>query len=112
MHELSLCRSIAGIVDRAAAGRPVASITLDVGELRQVVPQTLQYCWGLVTQTTALDGSTLVINRIQGVVECEGCGEHTRMVEAITLVCSGCGGTEVRVVEGEEFLVRSLELKE
>lgn len=112
MHELSLCRSIAGIVDRAAAGRQVAQITLDVGELRQVVPQTLQYCWGLVTQTTPLDGSELVVNRIQGVVECERCGVHTRMVGAITLVCSGCGGTVVRVIEGEEFLVRSLDLRE
>ena len=51
MHELALCGSIADIVDRRAAGRPVETVRLRIGELRQVVPDTLDYCWTMVTDT-------------------------------------------------------------
>ena len=54
MHELSLCQSIYGITDRAREGRPVVTVRLRVGALRQVVPETLKYCWGVVTDTTPL----------------------------------------------------------
>jgi len=112
VHELSLCRSIASIVERAADGRAIATIHLDVGELRQVVPATLEYCWGVVSETSPLEGSRLAITRIPGVVECTACGVHTRISGVFSLVCDGCGGTAVTVLTGEEFLVRSLDLKE
>ena len=57
MHELSLCQSILGIVDRARAGRTVEAVELKIGQMRQVVPETLVFCWGLVTESTGLDGS-------------------------------------------------------
>ena len=49
MHELSLCNAIQGVVERARGDRAVTHVHLQVGQLRQVVPQTLEYCWTLVT---------------------------------------------------------------
>ena len=62
MHELSLCGAIYDIADRAAGGREVSVIHLQVGRLRQVIPDTLTYCWEMVSEDTALAGSRLDVD--------------------------------------------------
>ena len=111
MHELSLCRSIARIATRACGGRRVRSIELDVGYWRQVVPQTLTYCWGLVTRETPLEGSVLEINHIPVVIECRVCGASTTIGEEPVLVCP-CGSHDVEMTHGDEFFVRSIEVED
>ncbi|MDR1710717.1 MAG: hydrogenase maturation nickel metallochaperone HypA [Propionibacteriaceae bacterium] len=111
MHELALCRSISGIVTRAAKGAPVARIALDVGELRQVVPATLEYSWDIVSAGGPLAGSKLEINHIPGVINCAVCGQDTRLRGAPILRCASCGSADVTVRSGEEFLVRSIDVE-
>jgi hydrogenase nickel incorporation protein HypA/HybF len=112
VHELSLCRSISAIVERAAAGRAIAVIDLDVGTLRQVVPETLAYCWGIVTEGGALAGSELRIRRIEAEIACRACGAHTRLTGSIPMmVCGSCDSGDVVATAGEDFLVRSLDVK-
>lgn len=110
MHELSLCRSIYGIADRARAGRRVDVIHLQVGQLRQVVPETLRYCWGLVTETTELAGSRLDIDHVAGELVCDACGATTTVQHALILTCADCGSGRTRVSEGEEFMLTSMDL--
>lgn len=110
MHELSLCRSIHGIVDRARGDRGVSTVHLQVGQLRQVVPDTLAYCWGLVTQFGPLADSELDIDHIPVVLACHHCGQETAVADVLVLVCGSCGSGEVRVLSGEEFLVTSIDL--
>ncbi|QWT23104.1 hydrogenase maturation nickel metallochaperone HypA [Subtercola sp. PAMC28395] len=112
MHELSLCRSIYGIAERAAAGRAVTQILLDVGQLRQVVPETLVYCWGVVTEESALEGSQLRVTSIPAVIACADCGANTTLQGVPMLLCGRCGGGSVSVTSGEEFLVRSIDVKD
>ncbi|MCL2653853.1 MAG: hydrogenase maturation nickel metallochaperone HypA [Propionibacteriaceae bacterium] len=111
MHELSLCRSIETIVLRAAGGRRVGIIEIDVGDLRQVVPSTLEYCWGLVVAETALAGSRLEVNHIPAVLECEDCEHKTTLDDLPIMKCESCGSQNVRVVSGEEFMVAAIQLE-
>jgi hydrogenase nickel incorporation protein HypA/HybF len=109
VHELSICRSLVALVTEHAAGRPVDRVVLDVGCLRQVVPETLRYSWQIVVADTPLAGSTLDINQIPVVLECRVCACST-VIEAPMFRCGTCGSTEVDVVSGQELLLRSLEL--
>jgi len=109
MHELALCRSISDIGLRACDGRPVVRVTVDVGYLRQVVPSALQQCWGFVTYGTLLEQSELVVNDIPAVVACQVCGHRTQLKQPF-MVCESCGGTDVHVVSGREFLLRSIDV--
>lgn len=109
MHELSICRSIVGIVSRHADGRPVRTVHLQVGQLRQIVPDTLAYCWSLVTADTALAGATLDVESVPATIRCGGCGQTTT-ITAPVLVCGACGGTGVTIATGEEFLLTTLDL--
>ena len=112
MHELSICGSIAGIVDRHAAGRPVKVINVRVGQLRQIVPDTLVYCWGLVSADTPLAGSRISVESVPANIRCRSCGHLTDVGAVPVFACGGCGGVDADVVSGEEFLITSLELDE
>ncbi|SNQ47264.1 Zn finger protein HupH (egulating hydrogenase expression) [Frankia canadensis] len=111
MHELSLCRSVADIVRRHAAGRRVIRVRLRVGALRQVVPDTLAYCWRLMQDDSVdpLAGSVLEVQSVPAVVRCRACGTHSELDRPV-LRCAGCGGADVELVSGEEFLVVSFEV--
>lgn len=111
MHELSLCRSIEGIVRAHAAGRPVARVEVRVGHLRQVVSDTLVSCWGLLTEGTELAGTVLEVDEVPAVVACTACGARTELAAPV-LRCGTCGGRDVSLVAGEELVVVALELAE
>jgi hydrogenase nickel incorporation protein HypA/HybF len=111
VHELSLCQSIGQIVRRHAADRRVEVVHLQVGQLRQVVPDSLIYCWGLVNEGTVCEGSVLDIDHVPAAVRCTECGGITDLAE-LRMECGTCGSRSVSVERGEEFLVTSIELAE
>ncbi len=108
MHELSICTSLAALVERHAAGRRVAVVHLDVGHLRQVVPASLAYAWDIVVGDGVLAGSSLDITHVPAVITCRDCATSTTLTAPV-FRC-GCGSTAVDVVSGNELLVRSLDL--
>jgi hydrogenase nickel incorporation protein HypA/HybF len=107
-----MCGSIYEIVDRAASGRPVSVIHLQVGQLRQVVPDTLTYCWTLVSDQTDLAGSELDVDSVPVRLRCLDCEAETTLTDQLLLLCTTCSGNRVSVTTGEEFLLTSLELAE
>jgi hydrogenase nickel incorporation protein HypA/HybF len=110
VHELSLCHSIQGIVDRARGGRDVLAVHLQIGELRQVVPETLAYCWELVTDGGPLAGSQLRIDHVPVVLLCASCDAETAVEHSLVMICAVCGSRDTRPVQGEEFLVTTIDL--
>lgn len=112
MHELSICASIASIAERHAAGRPVAAIHVRIGQLRQIVPDTLVYCWGLVAADTPLAGSKLELETVPARIACRSCHAVTEIGDLPVFACGACGGIDAEVTSGEEFLVTSLDLAE
>ncbi len=112
MHELSLCRAIADIATRHAGARGVDVIHVQIGQLRQVVPDTLVFCWSLVTAQTAMDGSVLEVERIAALLRCRHCGAESELADSFAFVCQACGSLDVAVLTGEELLVTAVELAE
>jgi hydrogenase nickel incorporation protein HypA/HybF len=109
MHELSICNAIVSTAAKHAEGRPVSQVTVQVGHLRQVVPDALQFSWEVVSSTNEFKDADLVIEQVPAVVECAECGERTTLDMPI-LACGTCGGFDVTLVSGEELLVVSIEL--
>jgi hydrogenase nickel incorporation protein HypA/HybF len=110
MHELSLCGALADIVSRRADDRTVEVVHVRVGQLRQVVPETLAFCWEMVVAQTQLEGSVLELERVPAVLRCRSCDATAPLGESIAVACQSCGSLDIEVTAGEEFDVTALDL--
>lgn len=111
VHELSICRSVVDIVTRHAVDREVRTVHMRIGALRQIVPATLVYCWGLMNEGTPLASSALEVESVPAAIRCRPC-DRTQTISDARLVCDACGGQDVEIVAGEEFLITTLDLAE
>jgi hydrogenase nickel incorporation protein HypA/HybF len=106
VHELSLARAIVDTVERHAGGRPVRVITMRVGMLRQVVPESLELYVELVGRDTVCEGARLELEVVPARLAC--CAAEW---EPPGFRCPTCGGGG-QIVSGDEFLVESIEIEE
>ena len=111
MHELSIADAVRAIAERHADGRSVTRVEVRVGHLRQVVPESLQFAWELVTQGTTLDGAELAIEYVPATAICARC-EAEEPLAAFPPRCGACGSLDMEVRGGDELLVDALELEE
>ena len=111
MHELSLSRAIVNTVAKHADGRPVTVVSLRVGALRQVVPDSLDFYFGFVSRGTVCDGARLEQELIRARLRCAPCTSEWEL-DTPAFRCPDCGGPEVEVVAGDEFEVESIEVEE
>ena len=111
MHELSLATGIVETVVRHADGRPVTSVEMRIGTLRQVLPESLEFYFGICSRDTVCQGATLEQEIIQARVRCRSCGHEWELVQP-DFRCRSCSGTDVEVVAGTEFEVDSIEVTE
>jgi hypothetical protein len=66
MRELSVAQAIVDVVTRHSQGRTVVGVEIRVGRSREVVPETLDFAFSLLTEGTALDGAELRIAQVAG----------------------------------------------
>lgn len=111
MHELSLSSAIVNTVTKHADGRPVTLVSLRVGALRQVVPDTLQFYFEFVARGTICEGARLEQELIEARLRCRDCA-YGWCIEIPAFRCPGCGGSAVEVAAGNEFEVESIEVEE
>lgn len=108
VHEVALSTQLAGVVERAARGRKVLTVRIEVGVLRQVVPASLDYAWGFVIKGTPLDGAQLDVRWVPAVLRCS-CGFEGEMGEEINLLCPRCLAP-AEILSGEEFRVTDMDV--
>ena len=111
MHELSLATGIVETVIRHADGRRVTSVEMRIGTLRQVVPESLDFYFGICSRDTLCEGAALEHEIIPARIRCRACGEERELTEP-DFRCAACSATQVEVVAGTEFEVDSIEVTE
>jgi hydrogenase nickel incorporation protein HypA/HybF len=111
MHELSIADALLRIALRHADGRRIESVEVQVGHLRQVVPDALTFAWTLVTEGTGAEGAKLIMEEVPAAGVCRGCGTESEW-DAFPLACTACGSFDVRLVRGEELCIDALTTEE
>lgn len=111
MHELSVASAVVDTVVRHAAGRRVTGVQLRVGQLRQVVPDSLTFYFGLVSRETVCDGASLELEHVPARLRCTPCAREWA-IEVPAFRCPVCDGADVAVVAGDELEVESIEVEE
>ena len=98
------------ILTERAAGRTITRVTVQIGHLRQVVPDALSFAWEMLREQTAtFSGSTLEIDHVPATISCPACATVTTLTDAV-LLCPGCGSADVVIETGEEFMLVSFEM--
>ena len=115
MHELSIAASIVeSVTDSAAAypGARVKQVRLRVGALASVIEDSLQFCWELASEGTAVAGAALVIDKLPVVVHCEACGVDAELEGVQSFRCPRCGEIAADLRQGRELEIESIEIEE
>jgi hydrogenase nickel incorporation protein HypA/HybF len=112
MHELSICLGLMTKVEQVAlenGATAVETIFLSVGPLSGIEPSLLKRAFEIARLGTIAETAELDIQTGSIIVECRECGASSE-VRLYHLVCGSCGNWRVRVTQGEELLLLSLEL--
>ncbi len=111
MHELSLSSAILETTLRHAEGRRVKSVQMRIGAMRQVVPDSLEFYFGIVTRGTLCEGAELEQELVAALLRCESCTTEWRP-DLPMFRCPSCGGAEVEILAGNEFDIESIVVEE
>ncbi|HEX4283575.1 MAG TPA: hydrogenase maturation nickel metallochaperone HypA [Terracidiphilus sp.] len=115
MHELSIVASIVDSVTESLAAYPgarVKEVRLRVGALASVVEDSLQFCYGIATEGTPLEGSKLVIRTVPVVMRCEVCNADVEIASLQSFRCPRCGEPVSDLRQGRELEIDSIEIEE
>lgn len=115
MHELSIAMSIVAAAADESQRRgtgPVGAVHIRLGALSGVVEDALRFSYGLAAADTALEGSTLVIERVPVLVQCAVCGTERPVKSIQHICCAVCGTPSPAITQGRELIVTALEIKE
>lgn len=114
MHELSIAHGIVQAVRQhlpVGERRAVKSVTLRVGEFARVAPESLEVCFDMASQGTAVQGANLKITKVPIRCDCKRCGSGFEEGRFIA-ICPSCGSTEVELITGDELDVVEVEFSE
>lgn len=108
MHELAITQSVVDAVTEKVNGARVRTLTLEIGALSGVVPDSVRFCFDIVSAGTVLEGAELTILAPQGGGDCRTCGEHFMLEDAFPL-CP-CGSADVEITQGRQLNITSVEV--
>jgi hydrogenase nickel incorporation protein HypA/HybF len=87
-------------------------VRLRVGALAAVVEDSLQFCYGIATDDTPLQGSRLVVNVLPVRVHCEACRADSAIESLQSFRCSRCGEPASDIRQGREMEIEAIEIEE
>src|SRR6204780_4159956 len=115
MHELSLVGSIVDSVTESLSvyhGARVTEVRLRVGALAAVVEDSLQFCYGMATEGTALEGSRLVVKTVPVVMHCARCEADVELEGVQSFRCPRCDEPCADLRQGRELEIEAIEIEE
>ena len=113
MHELSIVEALLDQVRQEARAYPalrVHAVRLRIGALRQIVPETLKFCFAAAVQGTELASCSLELEQLPAVARCLKCN-LTFPVEDNWFQCPHCSEPGSEMLTGNELELTSLDLK-
>jgi hydrogenase nickel incorporation protein HypA/HybF len=111
VHELSITQAVIDAVIERMGETPIGKVTLEIGKLSGVVPDSVRFCFEVVVDGTSLAGAALDVIEPPGHARCRDCSTEFDVDDPI-LLCTSCGSANVAVLSGAELRIRSVEVRE
>lgn len=114
MHEMSMVSAVLETLTELSEKnrwRKIRSVTLNVGAMRQVVPQAMTFAFDVSKADTPAKDAELIIRQIPVEFTCCGC-KNRWGEEHMGYLCPYCGGKDTDMVHGLELDIDCLEVDE
>lgn len=111
MHEFSIIQSVFDILEKSAKEQRITRIdkvVLQVGRLRQIMPDFMQAAFEVASEGTIAEGAALEIIDVPIRMRCQSCGKDFE-VERNTYICPYCDATGVQLLSGKEVFIERIE---
>ncbi|QKF81652.1 hydrogenase maturation nickel metallochaperone HypA [Halarcobacter ebronensis] len=113
MHEYSIVQSLLDSCEEHAKNNDstkVTKVVVKIGVLSGVEPNLLQTAFDTFKEKTVCENAEFIINHQKIVVHCHSCGEESTL-EKHEFACPKCESTHLKVIDGEEMFLMSLEME-
>jgi hydrogenase nickel incorporation protein HypA/HybF len=113
MHELSIAVSLVEEVGRILKYENASRATrvvVAIGALSGIEREPLEACFPLAAEGTPVEDAALAIEELPVEVMCGACHNRTRPQWPL-LSCKDCASSNVQIVQGQELIIRSLEVE-
>ena len=115
MHEMGIANQI---VEIASAYLPdnfddsrVERVNLKVGKLTGIVPDSLRFCFSIITKETPFSEAALEIEEVLVKSRCNDCGNEWTVDQA-SFICPKCNSGNADIIAGRELDIVSIEVAE
>ncbi|MBN2469256.1 MAG: hydrogenase maturation nickel metallochaperone HypA [Anaerolineae bacterium] len=113
MHELGITQNLLTLAlqyAEPAGATQITALHLVIGELSSVVDESVQFYWDMIARGTIAHGAQLHFERLPAAFTCDECGATSPRTADYT--CPECGSGRVRITQGEEFYLKSIEIED
>ena len=113
MHEMGIAKQIIEIATSSIPDdlekMPVERINLKIGKMSSVVPDSLRFCFEILSRDTPLAGAELNIEVVPVVFRCMECNSEWTVNKPV-FVCKKCRSGSIEIISGQELDVVSIEV--
>ena len=113
MHEYSIVQSLLESCEehaRVNEASKVTKVVVKIGVLSGVEPELLKTAFDTFKEKTVCDGADFILNIQKLQIECLECNT-TSTLEKHEFSCPKCQNTNIKVTDGEDMYLMSLELE-
>ncbi|MEK6730617.1 MAG: hydrogenase maturation nickel metallochaperone HypA [Pseudomonadota bacterium] len=111
MHELSIIQDILKTIEQTAIKNDLKKInkaTLEIGQMRQCIPEFLQFAFETLTKDTIASGAQLIIREIPVKALCLQCKKEFQVIDD-SYGCPHCDSIELDILSGKEIVLSSID---
>ncbi|MBU0733396.1 MAG: hydrogenase maturation nickel metallochaperone HypA, partial [Proteobacteria bacterium] len=112
MHEMSIAQSLLDIIKeemRKHNARLVRSVRLNIGQLSAIVPESLSFCFNVMTSGTELEGAKLIMEIIPLRGTCKECRREFE-IKNYAFECPFCSSSQIDTIAGQELSIVEMEV--
>ncbi|MFO7736934.1 MAG: hydrogenase maturation nickel metallochaperone HypA [Desulfatiglandaceae bacterium] len=113
MHEMSIAHSLIEIVKEEMIKndvRMLKAVRVHIGQMSAIVPESLSFCFEVMTSGTELEGTRLLMEIIPLEGVCTDC-ERAFEIQDFVFLCPQCGSRNIQTIAGRDLSIVEMEVE-
>jgi hydrogenase nickel incorporation protein HypA/HybF len=111
MHEIRIAKDLSEIVFEVAGREKLSRVTkinVCFGQMIQIVPDIFDFAFRESVRDTIAMDAVVDIEILPVKMRCKSCKNEFN-INNNSFSCSGCGSTELDIIQGKELFIKSIE---